>query len=470
MGFKFAFSVILTRGLGATLYGVYAYANTIITFVVLIARLGGGQSLLKFVPANEETPGRMNYYAGLAYATALVGSTLAGVSLYLLAPTLSAFTLDNPLFTDALRIFAIVLPFNAVLQLTHRIFRALEKLEYQVLIADIVQPLAQILAVVTALTLGYSLIGTVAALAVVFVLVCLFALSVMYDRTTVRPSLLADHDAGDIWEFYTFSIPLSLKDVGYLMYNNADIMMVGYFLVEASVGIYRVSFVLGTVVLLPLSGARQLFPSIASRLYSNDELAELQSVYGTVTRWTVTAAIPPLLVVNLYSREILAIFGPEFPAGTWVLVLLSASQFANCLIGPTSYMLVMTDHQYLVMGNSLVLGVLNVVLNYVCILYFGLIGAAVATASTLVLINATRLVELWYTERMIPYSLAFWKPLTAGTLTGLLMFGVSLITEGYVLIVSGSLTGGVVFLALLYLFGIEDDDREFFDEVRSTVD
>jgi O-antigen/teichoic acid export membrane protein len=447
------------------LYGIYAYATTFTSLSVVLARFGTGKSLLRFIPAYEDNPPYRNHLVGLAYLTALLGSVLFGIALYFLAPVISGVTLDNPLFVVVLRIFALVLPFNTVIKLTNAVFRGLKQLEYQVVLADIVHPVTQIGVVTIGLLLGYSLLGVVASLAVGAILVCLVAVSLLYARTPLRPDLGPPQTGTGVREFYSYSVPLTLKDVGSILYKRIDILMVGFFLAEASVGIYRIAVLVSGVLVLPLNAFNQLFPPVASQLYTDGDVTELQSVYETVTRWTLTVAIPPTLVAVLYSPELLAVFGSEFSEGGLVLTLFAVSQLTNCAVGPSGYLLMMTDHQYLTMTNQWLLGALNVVLNYVFIMEFGLIGAALATAGVLSFINIIRVFEVWYTEGMTPYSTAYWKPLTAGVLSGTVMAALSTIVTGYVLLVVGAFVGGLVFVGMLFLIGIEQEDREFFAQV-----
>jgi len=464
-GLKFFLNVVLTRGLRSSLYGIYAYAATLTSLAVVLARFGAGKSLLRFIPAYEDDPPYRNNLVGLAYLTALLGSVLVGTALYLLAPIISGVTLDNPLLVDVLRILALVLPFNTVIKLTNAVFRGLKRLKYQVVLADVVHPVTQIGVVTIGLLLGYSLLGVVASLAVGAILVCLVAVTLLYARTPLRPDVTGRQTGTGIQEFYSYSVPLTLKDLGSVLYNRIDILMVGFFLAESTVGIYRIAVLVSGLLVLPLSAFNQLFPPVASQLYTEGEMSELQSVYETVTRWTLTVAILPALVAALYSPELLAVFGSEFSDGGLVLTLFAVGQLTNCAVGPSGYLLMMTDHQHLTMINQWLLGVINVVLNYVFILEFGLIGAALATAGILSFINVIRVFQVWYTEGLTPYSTAYWKPLAAGALSGTVMAALSEMFEGYVLLVMGALVGGMVFVATLFGLGIEQDDREFFVRV-----
>lgn len=467
-GLGFIFNLILTRVLGATLYGIYTYANTITGFFVVFARLGTGKSLLRFIPSASDDPARQNWVAGLGYLTALLGSVVIGMMLFALAPVINAFTLEEPLLVDVLRILAIVLPFNTLSNLTNSVFRATEQLKYQIIVSNILKPTIRILAVLSAFALGYSLIGAVAALAIGGVLTFGIAISFLYSKTDIHPT--GERSRGSFFEFYNFSLPLTLKDLGQKLYTRVDILMVGFFLSGSVVGVYRVSILLATLLTLPLSGINQLFPPIASRLYSNRKIDELESIYQIVTRWVFTAVIPVALVLTVYSSEILRIFGEEFTGDGLVLLFFAIAQLTNCAVGPSGLLLMMTNHQYLNLANQWVLGILNVILNYVFIIEFGFIGAAVATAGTLTTINIVRVIEVWYVEEITPYSKKYWKPVVAGLISIVIMFGWRLFLSGYTLLIVGGSTGTLVFVVVLFFLGIDQDDQEFYEEnIRSRI-
>ncbi len=461
-GLGFLFNLILTQTLGAALYGIYTYANTITGFLIVFARLGTGKSLLRYIPSYDDDPLGRNSVTGLAYLTALLASVLIGVGIFYAAPIVSEYTLNDPLLVDVLRILALVLPFNTMINLTNAVFRALEKLEYQILVSNVIEPLVRIIGVSAAFALGYSLIGAVSAVAVGAILTFCTAVSFLVARTDIRPT--GDRSRVNVSQFYNFSLPLTLKDLGQKLYTRVDILMVGFFLTGSAVGIYRISILVATLLTLPLAGVNQLFPPIASGLYSDDKMAELEATYRIVTRWVFTLVLPAALTLIIYGSELLRIFGSEFSGGAAVLSLFAVAQLTNCAVGPSGYLLMMTDHQYLNMANQWILGLLNVVLNYAFILEYGFIGAAAATAGTLAFINVVRVVEVGYTEGIIPYSRKYWKPLVAGGGSILVMAGWKFLLTGYTVLIVGTATGLFAFAGALVLFGLEDEDRRFFAE------
>ncbi|MFC6723327.1 flippase [Halobium palmae] len=459
---RFLINLLLTRGLGTSQYGIYALGSTIMTISYGLANLGTDQSILRFIPEYDGDRANQNRVLGLASLTSFLGGVLAAAALYALAPVVTELTLGTPLLTDVLRLFAIILPINSLINIIKSLFKSLELPEYQVILENAL-PAIRLLAVGIALFVGASVVGVVAAIVVGFVLAFGFALMLAFSRTSFRPTL--GNSRENLIEFYDFSLPLTVSQMGTILQRRIDILMVGFFLSGSAVGIYNIASVLSNFLLLPLTAFSQLFPPIASRLYANGERDELNSLYTRVTRWSFTLALLPTLGAALYTEEVLSIFGEDFADGGVVLSLFVLGQLTNVVVGPSGYVLMMTGHQYLTLVNEWTLGILNIVFNYLFITEFGFIGAALATALTLTAINVVRIVQVWYIEQLLPYSLKFLKPIAAGLGAGAVMYGLRFVLSGFPLLVVGGAAGAVVFVAGLVVLGIENEDREFFATV-----
>ncbi|WP_440764670.1 oligosaccharide flippase family protein [Natronorubrum sp. DTA7] len=462
----FLLNLVLTRMLGASVYGIYAYGTMILAAVLPFANLGSDVSITRYLSANRDDTGYQRRMLGLAYLTTISISGIVAATLFVAAPTINAYTLEEPLFTAAMQVFAIALPFQGLGQVAASTMRGLEKPKEKTVIM-VAGPTFQLLAIGGAVAVGYSLLGIAAAFAVAAVMSALFAITYSLSRADLRPT--GGFSKGEAAEFYNFSAPLTLSQAASFLFKRVDLFMVGIFLASADVGIYNIAVLLAGVIAMPLAGFNQFFPPVASRLYSNDEHETLESIYATVTRWSITASILVALPLFIYRAEVLALFGPEFVAGTAVIALFIAAQLFNAAAGPANDLLTMTDHQYVVMGNHFVFGVLNVGLNYVFILEFGLIGAAIATAAILATLNAVRVVQVWYLEGLFAYSLEIWKPFVAAGVASATMYGLQLYLDGLVVAIVGGAVGTVAFLGTLYLLGIDDEDREIADEYLGLV-
>lgn len=458
---RFLFNLVLTRGLGVELYGIYAFANTLVGAAVTITTFGSDKAVIRYLPSFETNAERRGILT-FALILSLLGSLVTAALLWVFAPLLTRYTLKNPLLIPTFRILAGLLVVRALLKVLSSAFRALDLPEYDVLVEQVMQPITGLLAVGTALHFGYELVGAVTAIVVSSLVVLTIALALLITKTDV--DLFSRVSGAEVAKYTRFSLPLTIKDAGSFLYTRADVLMVGYLLTSSAVGIYNVSVLLATVVVLPLNALNRIFPSVASKLHEAGKQAELESVYAMVTRWGLTASLPIAVFGIVLGSEILAVFGSGFSTGELVLTFFLVGQLLNAAVGPSGFLLLMTDHQYLVSLNQSTFGILNLILNYFFITEFGLIGAAAATAAVLGTLNIVRLIEVWYYEKMVPYSLNFLKPLIAIAVACGVVVGCSQFFTGLVLIVGGGMLGGGVYLGLLILMGIETDDVEFAKE------
>jgi O-antigen/teichoic acid export membrane protein len=360
-------------------------------------------------------------------------------------------------------LFALLLPLKTLLKLTSNVFRGVELIRYDVIVNDLLNPLARVGAVGVVLLLGYSLIGVVSALAIGGAIVLAIAIVFLVSSIGLKPSF--SRDQVSLREYYDYTLPLSVQGIGALFYQRADVFMVGYFLDDSAVGVYTIAMLLSTLTLFPLNGFNQLAPSVISRLYGADEHEELQRVYETITRWTFSASLLIAIGTISYRTELLSVFGPAFTTGQRVLILFVIGQLVSASVGPSGNLLMMTNHQYLTSANVIVGGAANVVLNYYFIQQFGLIGAALATATGLGVLNSVLLVEVWYFEGLYPYSASFIKPMLAGIATAAVMAGFSAILSSLPLLFAGGAAGSVTFVLVLIGLGVEDEERKFAEQI-----
>ena len=458
LGFLLHF--VLTRSLGASLYGIFAYGKTIVSISLVFTNLGSDKSLLKYLPEYADNSMRRRLVFTLALTTSLAGGVVAGAVLFLSAPLISDLTLVDQRFLTVLRLFAVLLVFDTLAKVLHSTFRAQERLEYEIMSNKMARPLLRLTAAIVAIGFGFSLIGVVVALVVASVAGFGLALYILFARFDLRPQVPDGSNGGTIRAYYDFSVPLTLKDAGDILLRRVDILMVGFFFTSTAVGIYNVSVLLAGILALPLYGFNQLFPPIASRLYLNGEVARLNSLYNVVTRWVFTVTLIMSLGTIVYRNQILDLFGAAFTDGSLVLVLFVLAQLSNAFGGSNGYILMMTNHQYLLVVNQWTFGVLNVILNYLFILQFGFVGAAAASAGILAVLNAIKTAEVWYLEGMFPYTLNFAKPVGAGLVAGGVMYGLTWVLEDLVLLAAGLAIGVLIYCALLFAFGIEPEEKE----------
>ena len=137
------------------------------------------------------------------------------------------------------------------------------------------------------------------------------------------------------------------------------------------------------------------------------------------------------------------------------------------LIGP---LLAMSGRPYLNLFNNGLWLAVNFLLNFWLIGRYGIVGAALGATLSMLLVNILRLAQVRAIYHILPFRRSQLKPLLAalgGALAGWLSEGVFAgilwSAVGVLLVFLG------VYIALLYLLGMEEEDRVIMRRVRRWI-
>jgi O-antigen/teichoic acid export membrane protein len=270
-----------------------------------------------------------------------------------------------------------------------------------------------------------------------------------------------------------FSLPLYLSY--FVKYSSGSIatFLLGIMGTAMSVGVFAVASRVSDVGVLFLQSIALVSMPIVSGLYHQGNRAELNNLYQTVAKWSLSFSLPYFLTVVLFSRPLLAIFGADFSAGATSLVVLSLGILVNAAIGIPGVLISMTGRSRLFLLNSVVTVVVSLLLKLLLIPRWGVFGAALAGAGALVFDGALALLEVAILLRLWPYNRSFLKPLVAG----LVATTVTLIVNHWLpvgLSFSFNLVLSVAVLWLSYaialmVLGISGDDRLILSALQTRL-
>jgi len=159
-----------------------------------------------------------------------------------------------------------------------------------------------------------------------------------------------------------------------------DVLVLGVFVSSDLVGIYSVSWTIGTFF-LTFSGSINdaIFPEI-SRLSAQDESEQTAAIVRDATAFAGLFVIPGFVGAVLLGPRILRIYGSEFVQGTAVLSVLVVSCLFQSYYQQLSTSLGAIDRPEYTFRINAAFIVTNVVGNVALIYLIGWIGAAIATA------------------------------------------------------------------------------------------
>lgn len=206
------------------------------------------------------------------------------------------------------------------------------------------------------------------------------------------------------------SLPLLVVSAANLAMSWTDILVLGIWSDPQQVGIYGISARLaGTTSFILIAANSVVAPRLAVA-FANKNHERLAYLAQRSVFWTSIAVLPLVAFLLAFPTLVLQIFGKSFQDGTWVVRILALGQLISVSLGPVGYLLVMTGREKH-LRNATVIGALsNLAGNLILVPFFGIIGAATATAFSLAVMKV--LAWFWVRQELGIDSLGYF--VTAG--------------------------------------------------------
>lgn len=407
-GLAFGAHVLMARLLGADSYGDYFYALTIINILSLLCKFGMDTATLRFVPVYW-AQSRWSLLRGffrrarqVAWALSLLAAALIAVVAHLFRDAM------RPELARAFVAGSLVLPFTVLIQVRSAGLQALKRIVQSQFPPEVARFLllgAGVAAAVFLLdlrvTASLALLIEAAAIAVSLVLS-----NWLLGRSL--PDRLSDEEPEyRTREWVVTAFPLSLISGLLLILNQTGVIAVGALAGTMLAGLFGVAARVASLISFGLTAVNSIAAPMISELYWLRKTEELQKMLSHAAIGLVVFSLVVGAGVITLGRFILSLFGPEFVAAYWALVILVIGQLVNALAGPSGFLMTMTGHERT--AAKIILGgvILNIVLSVALIPPFGLVGAAIATTAAIAFWNIAMYLHVRRTIGVDPTVLGF---------------------------------------------------------------
>jgi len=389
----------VSRHEGAAAYGRFELALTVLTIGALAARLGLDGVLVKWLAATS-VQGRMDLQRRIAVRALVVSVGVAwGVSGLLMAGLDARLTswLGDPGMAGLWPAVAAHIPVMAFWGMAAEGLRGLSRMRsYALLQPGIVVAGAVALLVLGDMNVMQAYVWSLAASAVLGAVLLATALPrgphgagpAQAGQAPAEGTVAGAAGAEYGWRaMFSTGWPMLLSSAMFLVMSWTDTLLLGHFLEEDQVGIYRVAFRMAAVVTLVQAAVNSYAAPLFAERHASGDRAGLRAALRQTTLLNVAFSVLAFGVLVAVPGWWMGWFGEAFVAGATCLVWLAAGQVVNALCGPVMYLLNMTGHERPAQRIVWVAALVNLGLNLWAIPRFGIEGAAVATAMSMALWN-----------------------------------------------------------------------------------
>lgn len=186
-------------------------------------------------------------------------------------------------------------------------------------------------------------------------------------------------------EILRASYPMALSAISYFLMQSTDVLFISAYDTFESVAYYSIAVKLATVTALALISVNIVIaPKIAS-IYNDKNFSQLKLILKKATRMNVVISLPIIIILLFFSEYVLSTFGSNYILAKNALWILLIAQFFNSITGPSALYLNMTGRQKKLNVILVISLLINVVLNIILVPDFGMLGAAISTATSFVI-------------------------------------------------------------------------------------
>lgn len=388
-GLNYGLQILFARWAGASHYGAYSYALAWAALISTLAGLGLPQAIVRFIP-EYVSAGRWSLLRGvIQYSERCV---LGASSALAIACVVFAWSLDmapqGTVLRAPLLLGFCLIPALALLRLQTEMCIARQQARIAYLFPSLLRPLLMMGGgAVIVLWLDMPLTGPLAVLLAGLPLIPMW----LVQRWSFRHQLPAEYweatPARNTSHWMRTALPMLFITGFLLLLSQTDLLMIGLLADVEYVGLYKVATKTASLVLFPLLAVNAIMAPRFAGLYAQGEGDSLQRLASVAAHWMLWPSVLIALGLVVLSGFLLGLFGASFVRAELALWILIAGQLANVGAGAVGPLLTMTGYQRESARVYGVCALLNMVLNAVGIYYFGMAGAAAATAVSTALWN-----------------------------------------------------------------------------------
>jgi len=463
---RYLYSALLARWVGAEFLGIYSLANAIMLISEVVAKMGLETGVMRFVSRlnPELDQEKIQKIIASALRMTTIFSLVIMVALIISSGAIVKNILNEPpLLKLVIIIFAIAIPFNALTLISAFATQGFKRLKYKILVTQFLNPTL----LLTTMVICYWFISAESALMAPMLITGIIGffvmLGVLKKVTGVSNNQIMKAKVDT--SLFNFSYPLMFVTILQTFMHWMDILMLGYFTDATTVGLYHPAARTAGLLQALLLSFISIYAPMMAQFHREGDRKKMDDTYKLVSRWLLMCAIPISAIFIIFPGKVMLLFGPEYLPSAKILVILTGATFIQAIFGAAGPTLSMSGHTKLVLWNTIGAFALNFGLNIFLIPNYGIIGAAIATLTSLIVVGFARTIEVGIILKMNFFDRKVIKPIFAGIMvfTGLLLIKDFIMPfHTLITLLSAGIFSVGSFGLIMWILKIEDEDLDFF--------
>ena len=398
-------SVVFIYSLNKELYGYFQFLYSNASLLLPILGFGIHGAIIKYAPIFENKGESKQFFVfSLALTTicAILSTLFISILYYLFYPLFGTLFKNFQAIDD--NKFIILTLGIIFLYSTLFVFQAISR--YRIVIPDLINTVGlKFFLPILILLFHFEFIsrnGFIYTVIIYFIIIAfvLFFYVVSLGKHDIKPKLdiLNKEEYKGLFGFMYYS---SLNSLGSNFALRMDVIMIGSMISYEAVGIYFIILVISNVMDIPAKAINQITGPVISKNWVDDDQQNIQDIYFKSSIYGGIIGVFLFLMIYVIWPDVILLVpkdkdGLSIELALSVFTFLGLAKIVDIITGVNTNIISYSKDYKFNMYFLLVLGVLNLGLNYLFLTKYGVVGAAIATFLSMVIYNVLKHFFVFY--------------------------------------------------------------------------
>ncbi len=257
----------------------------------------------------------------------------------------------------------------------------------------------------------------------------------------------------EMWSVALYGV---LASLGSIFVFNIDKIFINQMLDLSNTGVYTIAFYFGTLVVIPSRPLLKISGTLIAEAWKKNDIEHIKDIYykSCINQFIIGG----FLFLGIWANidNILTILGPDYQQSKWVIFFVGLGYLFDMLTGANGLVISYSKYYRVALIFIGILVLLVVLLLYLLIPLWGIVGAAIAISGALLMNNLMKFLFLKVKYGLQPFDYKFLIAILVLAVTYTVAFLVpkmSLIPD----ILVRSTVLGIIYLPTIYFSKVSED-------------
>ena len=382
-GLLYLSQIALARWMGGFEYGIYVFVWTWVLVLGGLSHLGLNLVMIRLIPEYRET-GRHDLLRGLLRGGRLAAFGLGTLIAIAGIAGLVVFSAHiEKHYVMPLYLALVCVPMFALTDAQDGVGRGHAWMGIALMPPYVLRPLLLLVAMAGAHLTGLPMQATTAAGAAILATWLAALVQTLLVNARLRKTVEQGPRRYDFGFWLKTGAPLLMIVAADLVLQNTDVLVISRYLSPTEVGIYFAAAKTMSLIMFVHYAVGSAVANRFAALNARGDREGLKAFVRDAVNWTFWPSLLCAAIILALGKPLLWLFGPQFTQGYPVMFVLVLGFLFRSAMGPAEFLLNMLGEQALCASVLTVSALLNIALCFALVPHFGMMGAASATAISL---------------------------------------------------------------------------------------